>query len=86
MEKTNKTPELTAAQQKALEAGHGLVQGDSYVLMRNDVVLDWFGYTHEQLRDELQPALDQADRGELVDWNLQGFLAEMRQGQESKSE
>ena len=69
--KNNDIPTLTAAQQQALEAGDGIVQGASYVLMRTDVILDWFGFTKEELRRELQPALDQVASGDVAPWNRQ---------------
>jgi hypothetical protein len=61
-----KPPQLTPEQQQALEASNGLLQGDSYVRIRNDVVLDWFGYSLEELQKELQPAIEQAERREFV--------------------
>jgi hypothetical protein len=70
-------PELTEEQQRALDAGDGVVQGESFVIMRKDVVLDWFGYTKEELRNELQPALDQIENGDIAEWNLKNFLSEM---------
>jgi hypothetical protein len=79
-------PELTDEQQQALEQGNGVVQGESYLLVRHDVVLDWFGYTPDQLHVELQPAIEQADRGELEEWNLQEFLKEVRRPGDAKSE
>ncbi|TWU09368.1 hypothetical protein CA54_46090 [Symmachiella macrocystis] len=79
-------PELTDEQQQALKEGNGVVQGESYLLMRHDVLLDWFGYTPDQLRVELQPAIEQADRGELEEWNLQEFLKDVRRPGDAKSE
>ncbi|MDP6443934.1 MAG: hypothetical protein QGG36_32475 [Pirellulaceae bacterium] len=77
MSKPDTGPELTAEQQQALDAGNGIVQGQSFVLMRTEVVLDWFGYSDDELRQELQPALDQVERGDVAEWNLNEFLAEM---------
>ena len=70
-------PKLTTEQQQALDAGDGVVQGSSFVLMRTDVVLDWFGYTPEQLGSELDPAIEQADRGEVHEWSVNDFLTRM---------
>lgn len=72
-----KPPQLTPEQQQALEASNGLLQGDSYVLIRNDVVLDWFGYSMEELQKELQPAIEQAERREFVEFNFEAFITEM---------
>lgn len=72
------TPTLPQDLQNELDASNGIVQGASFVLMKPEVVLNWFGYTEDELRRELQPAMEQADRGELVEWNLQEFLAEMQ--------
>jgi hypothetical protein len=40
MKNADSTPELTAEQQQALDAGDDVVQGQSFVSMRTDVVLD----------------------------------------------
>ena len=79
-------PSLTADQQQALDAGNGVVQGSSFVLLRTDVVLDWFGYTKEELRRELQPALKQIASGDVAEWNLQEFLAEMHKRHAAKTQ
>jgi hypothetical protein len=78
-------PELTAEQQQALDASHGVLQGNSFVLMRTEVVLDWFGYSDDDLRKELQPALQQVERAETAEWNLQEFLAEMHSQHDAKT-
>ena len=53
-----KQPELTSKQQRALDAHGGIVEGDSFVLMHKDVILDFFGYGSPQdLLRELQPAV-----------------------------
>lgn len=76
--KTQLIPKLTPEQERALNAGNGVVQGDSYVLLRSTAVLGWFGYdSPEELRRELQPALEAADRRELTEWNIDEFLARM---------
>ena len=87
MSKSEKTPELTAAQQQALDAHGGVVQGQSFVLMRTDVVLSFFGYdSKDELRRDLQPAFDQADRGELEDWSVDEFLASMHRRHDAATE
>lgn len=79
MTEAEKTPGLTAEQEHALDAHGGVVQGQSFVLMRTDVVLGFFGYeSKEDLQRELQPAFDQADQGELAEWDVEQFLARMR--------
>ena len=83
--KSATTPELTAEQLEALDAGNGIVQGQSFVLIRNDVVLDWFGYSDDELRQELQPALKQVERGEVAEWNADEFLAEMHSRHNAKT-
>ncbi|MEX0715969.1 MAG: hypothetical protein WD066_05250 [Planctomycetaceae bacterium] len=77
MNTASTAPTLTAEQQQALDAHDGILQGESFVLMRPDVVLEWFGYDRAALEQELRPAFDEADRGELAAWNLDEFLAEM---------
>lgn len=78
MSEIEKTPELTAEQEQALDAHGGVVQGQSFVLMRPDVMLDFFGYdSKEELARELLPAFDQTDRSELAEWDVDAFLARM---------
>ena len=84
MENSASVPELTAEQQQALDAGNGIVQGPSFVLLRTDVVLDWFGYTKDQLRSELEPALEEAEQGKVAPWNLDEFLAKMHKERSAK--
>lgn len=80
-------PGLTVEQERALDAHGGIVQGESFVLMRTDFVLRLFGYESSvELRRELQPAFEQADRGELEEWNVDDFLARMRRPNESQTE
>ena len=86
MKNSKETPELTAAQRQALDEAGGVVQGQSYVLMRTDVVLSYFGFeSKEELRRELQPAFDQADRGELHEWDVVEFLARMHRQHDAKT-
>ena len=75
---TRDTPELTKEQQQALDANQGILQGSSYVLMRTDTFLDWFGIDKETLKAQLQEGFDQADRGELLDWDPERIKAEGR--------
>ena len=71
-------PPLTPEQEVALDAGDGIVQGDSFVLLRKDAIWRWLGYdSTEELRRELQPAFDSADRGEVTEWNADKFLDRM---------
>jgi len=78
-------PNLTEEQQLALDKGEGVVQGASFILMRTDVVLDWFGYSEEDLRRRLQPGLDQIETGDAAEWNLNDFLAEMHKQRASET-
>ncbi len=78
-------PNLSDELQHALNSGDGVVQGSSFVLMRTDVVLDWFGYTEEELRRELQSGLDQIESGDVAEWNLKEFLAEMHKQHDAKT-
>lgn len=82
----NDAPQLSDELQQALDAGNGVVQGSSFVLMRPHVVLEWFGYTEDDIRSELQPAIEQAERGEVSEWNLDAFLAEMHQSHKTKAD
>jgi hypothetical protein len=73
-------PKLTAEQEQALDEGNGVVQGESYVLMRPEAFLTWLGYDSlEELRHELQPAFDQADRGELEEWDVDACLKRLHE-------
>ena len=87
MSDSQKTPELTAEQQHALDAQDDVVQGSSFVLLCTDVVLNFFGYdAKEELQRKLQAAFDEADRGELAEWNVEEFLARMHQQRDSAAE
>ncbi len=77
---------LTNEQQQALDAGNGVVQGPSFVLLRTDAVLDWFGYTQDELRSALQPALEQVGDGDVAEWDLEAFLAKMHKERAAKTE
>jgi hypothetical protein len=77
------TPKLTAEQLRAIEAqpsGFTRVEDDrtqkSYLIIEEAQAM----HLYEQwLRDQLQIGFDQADRGELAEWNLDQFLAKMHQ-------
>lgn len=80
---TQLTPEL----EKALDAHGGVVQGQSFVLMRTDVVLSFFGYdSKEDLARELWPAFTQANRGELATWDVDAFLERMHRSHNGDAE
>lgn len=71
------TVELTEEQEQAL-GEHGIVQGRAFVLMRPAAFRDLLGIgSDEELRRELQMAFDQADRGELAEWDVEEFLQQM---------
>ena len=84
--KNSDVPELTEAQQQDLDGGNGVVQGSSFVLMRTDVVLDWFGYAKDEVRSALQPALEQVANGDVAEWNLEDFLAKMHKRHAAKTD
>lgn len=72
-------PDLTSEQLQALDANDGIVEGPSYVLMRTEVFRDMLGFdTDEELHRQLQIGFDQADRGQLVDWDPEKIKAEGR--------
>lgn len=77
MNPSSTAPTLSAEQQQALDAHDGILQGESFVLMRPEVVLEWFGYDRAALEQELRPAFEEADRGDLAGWDLDEFLTEM---------
>ncbi|MEQ8788501.1 MAG: hypothetical protein RIC55_19480 [Pirellulaceae bacterium] len=79
-------PELTPEQQNALDANDGIVHGPSYVLMRTDVLFDWFGFTSDELRAKLAPAFEDVERGDVAEWNLNEFLAKVHERRQSKRE
>jgi hypothetical protein len=79
MTDASSTPGLTSEQQQALDASEGVLQGDTYVLLRKDAVFRWFGFeSADELREELRPAFEAADCGDLAEWNVDEFLARMR--------
>jgi hypothetical protein len=80
MNEPSTTPPLTPEQEHALDASAGVLQGDTYVLLRKDAVFRWFGFdSAEDLREELRPAFEAADRGDLEEWDVDAFLARMHE-------
>ena len=78
-------PKLTPEQQRALDAHGGVLEGESFVLIHKDVLLDFFGFgSQNDLLRNLQPAFDQADNGELRAWDVDSFLAQMRLSRSSE--
>lgn len=82
------TPKLTEEQRQALEEhpGHPVeVQDDRtqkvYVLVAKE---DFPLMIDEQFRRQLQIGFDQADRGELEEWDVEEFLNRMHRQHETK--
>jgi hypothetical protein len=81
-------PKLTDEQRQALEARPGMpveIEDDRtqrvYILVARDDVQSLFD---EQLRRELQVGFEQADRGEVEDWDLDEMLGEARRRRDSR--
>ncbi len=71
--------DLTSEQQQALDQNDGIVVSGDVVFMRVDVFRDMLGFTSdEELRQQLHIGFDQADRGQLVDWDPEKVKAEGR--------
>lgn len=85
MVNTPRVPELTDEQRQALDAGNGVVQGPSYLLLSLDVVLEWFGWNPDELRRELQAGLDDIESGRAAELNVDDFLAEMHQRRSARN-
>jgi toxin ParE1/3/4 len=78
---------LTTEQQAALNANDGIVDAGDVVFMRVDVFRDMLGFaTDEELRQQLQVGFDQADRGQLVEWDAAKLKAEGRRRLQQRSE
>jgi len=82
------TPKLSEEIHNALEEqpGRPLEVSDAqsqkvYVVVAKE---DFQRMVDEELRRQLQIGLDQADRGELEEWNLDEFLQRMRDQQHAK--
>ena len=81
------TPALTDDQQRALDEQGGIVEGESFVILRTDVFRELLGLdTDDELRRQLQIGFDQADRGQLVDWDPQRIKAEGRRRLRQRSD
>ncbi len=77
--------ELTSEQREALNENGGLVEAGDVVFMRVDVFRDMLGFTSDdELRQQLQIGFNQADRGQLVEWNPDKVKAEGRQRQQER--
>ena len=73
------SPDLTKEQQQALDQNDGIVEGPSFVIIRTDVFRNMLGFgSDEDLQRQLQIGFDQADRGQLVDWNPDRIKSEAR--------
>ncbi len=71
---------LTNEQKQALEQNDGIVEADNVIFMRVDLFRDLLGFTSDdELRQQLKIGFDQADRGQLVDWNPDKIKAQGRQ-------
>ncbi len=82
-------PKLSDEQRQAIESKHGgpiEVQDDrterTYVLVGRD---EFRRMVEDQLRRELQIGFDQADAGDVAEWNVDEMLQEARQRQRSPS-
>lgn len=76
-------PKLSDEQRQAIESKHGgpiEVQDDrtkrTYVLVGRD---EFHRMVEDQLRRELQIGFDQADAGDVAEWNIDEMLQEARQ-------
>ncbi len=69
--------ELTPEQSAALDE-RGIIQGEKFVLMRPAAFIELLGFESlEELRRELQPALDEADNGQLAPWDVEEILEKL---------
>jgi len=70
---------ITNEQKQALEQNDGIVEADNVIFMRVDLFRDMLGFSSDdELRQQLKIGFDQADRGQLVDWNPDKIKAEGR--------
>lgn len=70
---------ITNEQKEALEQNDGIVESGDVIFMRVDLFRDMLGFTSDdELRQQLKVGFDQADRGQLVDWNPDKIKAEGR--------
>jgi len=78
---------ITNEQKQALEQNGGIVEADNVILMRVDLFRDMLGITSDdELREQLKIGFDQADRGQLVDWNPDKIKAEGRRRLQKQNE
>ena len=78
MDEPSTAPSLTPEQEHALDASAGVLQGDTYVLLRKDAVFRWFGFDSAvELHGELHGSFEAADRGDLAEWDVNDFLSRM---------
>jgi len=78
---------LTNEQKQALEQNDGIVEADNVIFMRVDLFRDMLGFTSDdELRQQLKIGFNQADRGQLVDWNPDKIKAEGRQRLQKQNE
>lgn len=78
---------ITNEQKQALEQNDGIVEADNVIFMRVDLFRDMLGFTSDdELRQQLKIGFDQADRGQLVDWNPDKIKAEGRQRLQKQNE
>jgi len=82
-------PKLTDEQRLALESRPGQpveIEDDRtqrvYVLVTRD---DFQSLCDERLRRELEVGFEQADRGDLADWDLDEMLSEARRRRDSQT-
>ena len=69
--------ELTPEQSAALDQ-QSIVHGEKFVLMRPSTFIELLGFeSEEELRRELQSALDEVDSGKLVPWDFDEMLAKL---------
>jgi hypothetical protein len=82
-------PKLTDEQRLALESRPGQpveIEGDRtqrvYILVARD---DFQSLCDERLRRELEVGFEQADRGDVADWDLDEMLCEARRRRDSQT-
>lgn len=82
-------PKLTDEQRQALESRPGLpveIEDDRthrvYILVARD---DFQSLFEERLRRELEVGFDQADKGDVEDWDLDEMLSEARRRRDSQA-
>ena len=83
-------PKLSDEQREAIVSGHGApieVEDEQsrrvYILVARD---DFSRLVDAELRRELQIGFDQADRGDVADWNVEEILAEAHRRHSQQAE